>query len=258
MTKEVMREELDSMTKSGFFDNSNLAIIVFFEYFMPDLDLWTLNYVVYENLYLGWPIMTPLQSYAFKPNIQETSSERVGTMCDSLGFIISFLLLALCVFDIWKKVRGPENKSFTIMRIIKFPYIMIAIVFCAHCYIVTALINLKNDSGETLSGANNLDYNENFYWYHGITYAQFLGIICIFAFLLRWMRIFSCTQDLIFVIKKSTYPILSFLLFAILLVICAFIFMFSIFGSYQYAFRHLWASIVEVLDVVQFSIFSEF
>lgn len=37
---------LQNMTSDGFFSDNNLAIIITFSMYMPDLDMWVFNYAV--------------------------------------------------------------------------------------------------------------------------------------------------------------------------------------------------------------------
>jgi len=177
--------------------NKYLLAVFMFKYYMPDLDLWTINYIVYENTFAGYFIITPMRSFVFQPNIQETSRERSLVMCDSFIFLFSVLLIAICILEIYLK------SNFTLIKAFKFSYILSYIIFATSLCTIIGIAYLRKNTAKLLTEDNS---SANFIlmhdWYQAITYAQFLQFACIVLFLLRWISIFKSTHNLLFILRK--------------------------------------------------------
>jgi hypothetical protein len=177
--------------------NKYLVVVFMFKYYMPDLDLWSINYIVYENTFAGYFITTPIRSFVFQPNIQETGKERSLVMCDSFVFVLSVLLIAISILEIYLK------SNFTLMKAFKFSYILSYIIFTTSLFTVIGIGYLKKDTAKLLKEDNSsANFISMYDWYQAITYAQCLQFACILFFILRWISLFKSTHNLLFILRK--------------------------------------------------------
>lgn len=178
-----------------------------FKYYVPDFDLWTLNYIVFENTFAGGFITSPIRSLVFRPNIQEKRREHALIIFESVAFAGSVLMVAICALAIYLKVSDNKaKKNLTLMRILKFPYVLLYINFIASLVSIIAMGSLKKDTAVLIAEEKS---SENFVgmsgWYQTLTYAQYLSFACLFIFILRWMRLFYCFRDVLYIIRKVIF-----------------------------------------------------
>ena len=51
---------------------------------------------MYENVLSGMLLVSPTTSLVFKPNIQETESEKAVVVCDAITFVMIIAISAVC------------------------------------------------------------------------------------------------------------------------------------------------------------------
>lgn len=175
-----------------------------FKYYVPDLDLLTINYIVYENTFAGGFITTPIRSFVTRPNIQEKPRERALIICDSLALVCAGILVAVCIFHMYCTLSEPKTKKrFYIMRVFKFPYVLIYLAFAGTLVAVISMACLKNDTVEIISTPGLSKNFMNMYnWYQALTYAQYLAFASSMLFILRWVRMFHSFRDVLYIVRK--------------------------------------------------------
>ena len=178
-----------------------------FRYYMPDFDLWTINYMVFENTFSGYFVTTPIRSFAFRPNVQETGTEKFLIICDSLVFVFSIIEVAICIFEIYLVLNAPKsNKNLSLMRIFKFPYILSYIIFFASLVVIIGISILKRyTAGFFDSTPPTANYMQLYDWYQAILYSQILIIICVTSLIFRWIKIFKWSRDMLYLLAKVLF-----------------------------------------------------
>ncbi len=144
--------DFSELQNAGFFSDNNLAMVLAFTYYVPDPDCWLFVYTVYENMYTGGILVNPAKAFAFRPHIQETSAEKQLVLCDAIEFVLVLGLMAICGFETYLTIRGSEKKHLGLMRIAKFPNILVLIMFGALIYVLAATDALDIDSAGVFQG----------------------------------------------------------------------------------------------------------
>jgi len=189
--------------------DESLVVVFMFKYYLPEFDLWTLNYIVFENTFAGGFITSPLRSLVFRPNIQEKAGERVLIVFESLSFACAGLLLLICFFDIY--LSGGDSKSkktLILIRIFKFRYVLLYITFFANLVSIIAMGSLRTNTIKIFDAPAE-DYVGMHDWYQALTYAQYLAFACTFIFILRWIRLFHCFRDMLYILRKVIIVLMS-------------------------------------------------
>lgn len=177
-----------------------LVVIFMFKYYIPDLDLWTINYMVHENTFFGHFITTPITSFVFQPHIQETARERSLVMCDSFVFVLSVVMVGICAIEIYLK------KKLSLMKFFKFSFVLSYINLFASLCVLIGIGCLKRSTDKLLAQPDSPVNFMSFYnWYQAITYAQCLQLACLVLFLLRWISLLASARDILFILNKVPF-----------------------------------------------------
>eukprot|EP00826_Nyctotherus_ovalis_P011151 TRINITY_DN12910_c0_g1_i2.p1 TRINITY_DN12910_c0_g1~~TRINITY_DN12910_c0_g1_i2.p1 ORF type:complete len:196 (+),score=39.38 TRINITY_DN12910_c0_g1_i2:1757-2344(+) len=177
-----------------------LAIIFMFKYYIPDLDLWTINYMVHENTFSGHFITTPITSFVFQPHIQETGRERSLVMCDSFVFVLSMTMVGICAIEIHLKNR------LHLMKFFKFSYVLSYINLIASLCVLIGIGRLRKSTDKLLVQPDSPSNFISFYdWYQAVTYAQYLQLACLVLFLLRWTSLLASARNVLFILNKVRF-----------------------------------------------------